>query len=124
MKWRDQILSKLERGDIAFGVSSEGQGMMLLVYDISETTIFARHVPSQTKAEFARNGQSKPIEGVGTITIKSAAPLPVETYNVVLGLDRKIRLMHSIEHIRLTEDEKRVLREVEEFYNARPLPED
>jgi hypothetical protein len=67
---------------------------------------------------------SKPIDGVGTITIKSAAPLPVETYNVVLGLDRKIRLMHSIEHIRLTEDEKRVLREVEEFYEARPFPKD
>ena len=124
MKWRDQILNKLERGDIAFGVSSHGQGMMMLVYDTTETTIYTRHVPSQTKAEFDRNGLSKPIEGVGTITIKSAAPLPSETYNIVLGLDRKIRLMHSIEHIRLTEDEKRLLLEIDEFYEARPLPDD
>ncbi len=124
MKWRDQILDSLERGDIAFGVSSAGQGMMMLVYDRTETTIFARHVPSQTKAEFDRAGQSRPIEGIGTITIKSAAPLPPDTYSIVLGLDRKMRLMHSIKHIRLTEDEKRVLREVESFYGERPLPED
>lgn len=124
MKWRDQILGKLERGDIAFGVSSSGQGMMMLVYDRSDTTIFARHVPSQTKAEFSRDGKSATIEGIGTIAIASAAPLPPETYSVVLGLDRKIRLMHSIEHIRLTDDEKRVLREVEDFYRARLLPED
>ena len=124
MKWRDEILGKLERGDIAFGVSSEGQGMMLLVYGRNEETILTRHVPSQTKAEFDRYGRSRAIEGVGTITITSAAPLPAETYNIVLGLDRKMRLMHSIEQIRITDDEKRVLRDIEEFYKARPLPED
>lgn len=124
MKWRDQILGKLERGDIAFGRSSTGQGMMMLVYDTTATAIFARHVPSQTKAVFDRTGQSKPIEAIGTIAITSAAPLPAETYNIVRGLDRKMRLMHSVEHIRLTDDEKRVLREIEEFYSSRPLPED
>jgi hypothetical protein len=124
MKRRDQILAKLEKGDIAYGVSTSGQGMMMLVYDKSATTILARHVPSQTKAEFDRKGLSKPVEGVGTITLTSAAPLPPETFNIVLGLDRKMRLMHSIEHIRLTDDEKRVLREVDDFYAARPFPED
>lgn len=122
MKWRDHILGKLERGDIAFGLSSEGQGMMMLVYDRSEATIFARHVPSQTRVEFDRDGMSKVIEGIGTITLTSAAPLPTETYNVVLGLDRKMRLMHSVEHIRLTDDEKRVLGEYGDFYAARPFP--
>ena len=97
---------------------------MMLVYDIDESTIFARHVPSQTKAVFDRSGRSKPIENIGTITIMSAAPLPPETYNVVLGLDRKIRLMHSVEHIRLTDDEKRLLKDADEFYGARPLPAD
>ena len=124
MRWRDQILGKLERGDIAFGVSSEGQGMMFLVYDTNDTTIFTRHVPSQTKAQFDRSGSSKPIEGVGTVAIVSAAPLPADTYNIVLGLDRKMRLMHSIQHIRITDDEKRVLREIDEFYRARPLPDE
>jgi hypothetical protein len=124
MKWREQILGKLEKGDIAYGISSSGQGMMMLVYDRSATTILARHVPSQTKAEFDRNGLSAAIEGVGTITLTSAAPLPPDTYSTVLGLDRKIRLMHSVEHIRLTDDEKRVLQEVGDFYAARPFPED
>ena len=45
-------------------------------------------------------------------------------YGIVLGLDRKMRLMHSIEHIRLTDDEKRVLREYEDFYSTRPFPSD
>jgi hypothetical protein len=124
MKRRDQIFGKLERGDIAYGVSSQGQGMMMLVHDRNETTLFTRHVPSQTKAEFGRNWQSNDINGIGTITLTSAAPLPAETYNIVLGLDRKIRLMHSLEHIRLTEDEKHLLREIEAFYKARPLPTD
>lgn len=124
MKWRDQILGKLERGDIAFGRSSHGQGMMMLVYDRTDMAIFARHVPSQTKAEFDLKGQSKPIDDVGTITLTSAAPLPAETYGIVLALDRKMRLMHSITHIRLTDEEKRVLREYEDFYDAHPFPED
>jgi hypothetical protein len=124
MKWREKILGRLERGDIAFGRSSNGQGMMMLVYETTPTTILARHVPSQTKAEFDFQGQSKPIDGTETITLTSAAPLPAVTYGIVLGLDRKMRLMHSIKHIRLTEDEKRVLREYEEFYAARPFPED
>ncbi len=96
----------------------------MLVYETTATTIFGRHVPSQTKVEFDRHGRSKPIDDDETITLTSAAPLPAETYDIVLGLDRKMRLMHSIEHIRLTDDEKRVLREYEEFYDARPFPED
>jgi hypothetical protein len=123
MKRRDWILAKLERGDIAFAVSSKGQGMMMLVHDRTETTILTRHVPSQTKAEFDQDGKSNTIEGVGTLTIKSAAPLPPDTYNIVLGLDRKMRLLHSLKHIRLTDDEKRILQEAENFYTARPLPE-
>lgn len=119
---RSYLLSAIEPGDIFFAVADDGSPKVMLAYRVDENSIFARLVTSQTKVEFGRDGKSKAVDGDYNCEIASAAPLAVHEYNVVRGLDRKMRLFHSLEHIRLTEDEKKLLLEIEAFYKARPLP--
>lgn len=122
-KSRSQVLAGIEAGDVIFGIAAGGQEKLLFVYRTSPDKIFARHVTSQSKAEFDREGKSTYCEGGGSCEIISAAPLPPDRYNVVVGLDRKTRLMHSLEQLRLTDTEARLLLEIDDFYRAWPLPE-
>jgi hypothetical protein len=119
---RSYLLNAIEPGDVFFAVASDESPRIMLAYRTDESSIFARLVTSQTKTEFGRDGKS--VDGDEQCTIVSAAPLGVYEYGVMLGLDRKMRLFHSLEHIRLTEDEKSVLDKIEAFYRARPLPID
>ncbi|MEO6178535.1 MAG: hypothetical protein ABIP15_02080 [Devosia sp.] len=96
----------------------------MLAYGADENSIFARLVTSQTKVEFGRDGTSKSAGDEDACKIVSAAPLPTHEYNVVLGLDRKMRLFHSLDDIRLTNDEKDVMPKLQKFYESRPLPDD
>lgn len=122
-KSRSKVLASIEAGDVIFGIAVGGQEKLMLVYKTSPTKIFARHVTSQTRVEFDRDGRSTHCEGGGSCTILSAAPLPPDRYDVVVGLDRKTRLLHSLDQLRLTDEEKRLLLEIDEFYRAWPLPE-
>lgn len=122
-KDRDRILNAIEPGDIVFAIANDGSPKVLLVYATTKHTMSARLVTSQTRIVFGRDGLSRSVDGNYTCVIASAAPLPPEPYNIVLGLDRKMRLIHSLDHVRLSEDEKRVLLELEAFYKSRPLPD-
>ena len=118
-KW---ILGNIEVGDVVFAVADDGAPKILLVYRTTKASIFARLVTSQTKIVLNRDGRSTFVDHNYTCEIVSAAPLPVEEYEVVLGLDRKMRLAHAPEQLRLTDAEKRLLLGIDEFYKARPLP--
>jgi hypothetical protein len=74
--------------------------------------------------EFTRAGQSQFVDGDYACAIASVAPLPVYEYEVLRGLERKLRLSHSLDQARPTEDEKNVLLGAVKFYQSRPLPED
>ena len=105
-----------------FGIANDGLPKILLVYRTTKESIFARLVTSQTKMVFNRQGHSTFVDHKYTCSIVSAAPLPVNEYNVVRGLDRKMRLAYSPGDGRLTGPEKRLLIGIDEFYKARLLP--
>lgn len=121
---RDQVLRAIESGDVIFAKASDGSSKLVLVHRVSETSIFARLVTSQTKMEFDRNGRTTFVDGDYTCQIVSAAPLPAHEYNVVLGLDRKMRLSHWASDVRLSQDEKKLLLTMDEYFQARMLPEE
>jgi hypothetical protein len=121
---REFVLGNIEAGDVVFAIANDGLPKILLVYRTTKESIFARLVTSQTKMVFNRKGHSTFVDHVYTCSIVSAAPLPVDEYNVVRGLDRKMRLAYSPGDGRLTEPEKRLLVGIDEFYKARLLPEE
>ena len=94
----------------------------MLVFRADDASIFARHVTTQTVVEFGRDGQSRVVEGGGTCTIVSVAPLAPNDYAIVLGLDRKMRLGQPPDGFRLSDDEVRLLADSHRFYKANLLP--
>lgn len=95
----------------------------MLAYRTDENAIFARLITSQTTMEFARDGASTFVDGDYTCTIASVAPLPVPEYTLLRGLERKLRLSHSLDQGRPSEDEKNALLSAIKFFKAWPLPE-
>jgi hypothetical protein len=120
---KEQALNAIKAGDIVFGVTAGGTGKLLLVYRTSASDIFARHVPSMARAQFDRDGKSRWCEGGGSCTIVSTATLPAEQYEVVIGLDRKMRTAKKNEDYRLSKAEIQLLLKGNDFFKARPLPE-
>jgi hypothetical protein len=120
---REDALNAIKVGDVIFGISAGGNGKLLLVSQASQTSIFARHVTSQSRAEFGRNGKSRWCEGGGSCTIVSTAILPPEEYAVVIGLDRKRQQARGGADQRLTKAEIQLILTYEDFFKARPLPD-
>ena len=58
---RQAALNAIKVGDVICGVSGSGQEKLLLVYEAGERTFLARHVTSQTSAEFGRDREALPI---------------------------------------------------------------
>lgn len=54
-------------------------------------------------------------------TIESAAPLPVDMHNILLGLDRKHRLEHDWDRIKSTDTEVQALVYAKHHYRANPI---
>lgn len=120
---REYLLNAIEAGDIFLAVASNGDPRIMLAYRTDEKTIFARLVTSQTMMEFGRNGASSFVDGDYTCSIVSVAPLPVAEYAILRGLERKLRLSHSLDQGRPSEDEKNALLDAVKFFKAWPLPE-
>jgi len=114
-------LKHVERGDVILGVDGGGRDKLLLVYKATKSRIFTRHVTSQKKVEFGRDGHSKKIRGGGRCSIVSTRPLPPTEYGIVLGLDRKMRLGQFPDGFMLTNDEVRVILKNCAYFMARPL---
>lgn len=120
---RDHILDAIKQGDVIYGIAAGGQEKLMLVYKTTPSAIFARHVTTQTTVEFDRDGRSRRCEGGGSCTIVSAAPLPAEQYDVVLGLDRKMQEAKEPSDFRLTKSEVQLLLTKGDFFLSHPLPE-
>jgi hypothetical protein len=106
---RKLMLSKLVVGDIFQAGGPNGARVPCLIYAVTATTIEARAVTTQAHYEFNREtGMGNWRDGI-PITINSIAPLPVEIHNIMLGMDRKCRLLNDIEDAALTDDEIRAL---------------
>jgi len=114
-------LKAIERDDVVLGIDGAGREKVLLVYKATKLTIFARHVTSQAKVKFGRDGLSKKIKGGGRCTIVSTRPLPPNEYAIVRGLDRKTRLGQPPDGLLLSKDEIRIILKSAAYFKARPL---
>jgi hypothetical protein len=108
---------------VIYGIGEGGQRKLLLVYQVDQTRILARHVTTQMKMEFDRQGNSRRTEE-GSCRIVSTAALPTRDHAVTLGLDLKMRTGKEHPDFVLTKAEVDLLLTVDDFFNAHLLPED
>lgn len=122
---RELSLSNLAEGDIFHGECPNGASLICLVTSVSENIIEARTVTTQLHFQFDRKtGIAKWGDEPVICTIDSVAPLPMEIYNVMLGLDRKFRQEDDPDdpdQFKLSDAEKRALLFVASFYPSNPL---
>ena len=104
-------LSRLVPGDIFHAACPNEASLICLVEMITSERIEARRVTTQDHVTFDLNDPEV------RCTIDSIAPLPVDIHNVMLGLDRKMRLRFD----KLNRAEKDALLFVGAFYPANPL---
>jgi hypothetical protein len=119
---RETLLGRLAVGDIFHAEAPNGASLICLVVAVSEATIQARTVTTQTQLEFdRRTGIAQSGDDRVPCTINSAAPLPLDVHDVMLGIDRKFRLERDPERLKLNEAEIRALLFVASHYSANPL---
>ncbi|CAN5917025.1 hypothetical protein BH11PSE3_BH11PSE3_37080 [soil metagenome] len=120
---RKSALRRLVVGDICHGTCPNGASLICLVEAVTDDRIEARRVTTQDHVVFDRaTGLTLPIDDHAGCTIDSIAPLPVAIHNVMLGLDRRMRLMSDSGP--LDEEEKAAFRFIISFYPAHPLKSD
>lgn len=117
-----QMLENVRAGDIIFGVGAGGQEKLLFVYEADDESFSARHVTSQMRVRFGRDGESRWAEGGGSCTIVSTAKLPPDMFAVALGLDRKFASRPEYPDSILTKDEIHLILNHDKFFKARVLP--
>jgi hypothetical protein len=118
---RKIMLSKLVAGDIFQADGPNGARVPCLIYAVTAKIIKARAVTTQAHYEFNRETGIGNWRGGNSIIINSIAPLPVEIHNIMLGMDRKYRLLHDIEGAALTDDEIRALLFLSEHHLSNQL---
>jgi hypothetical protein len=115
---RGAKLSRLLPGDIFHAECPSGASLICLVVAITDGRIEARRVTTQDHVTFELStGLSLPDDGEARCMIDSIAPLPVDIHNIMLGLDRKMRLRFQ----KPDGAEKDALLFVADFYPAHPL---
>jgi hypothetical protein len=119
---RKTLLGRLVVGDVLHATGAEGASLICLTVNVTKTTIQARRVTTQENLEFDRQtGVEKCDDEPGRID--SVAPLPLAVLNVILGIDRKYRLLQDPEQGKLSDAEVRALAVyVGPHYALNPLP--
>ena len=130
----ENLLRNLRSGDIFHGHGSNGAEFIALVTEVRGEIIEARTMTSQIELLFDREtGESvwtefppvRPGDGFQgnnvSCVIDSIAPLPLEIHEVLLGLDRKMRLERDPERVKFTEAEKNALLFISAHYPSFPL---
>jgi hypothetical protein len=117
-----QALRHVQVGDIIFGIAAGGQEKLLLVHEADDDGFSARHILSQTRVRFGRDGESRWAEGGGSCTIVSTAKLPPDMYAIALGLDRKWASRPEYPDSILTKDEVQLILNNGKFFKANLLP--
>jgi hypothetical protein len=119
---RTNALSKLAVGDIFHAQCPNGASLICLVESVTDTTIQARTVTHQIRLEFDRGtGIESGRKGETPCAVDSITPLPYDLHNVILGMDRKMRLEPDLAKHRLNDEEKRALVFIASFYPSNPL---
>lgn len=117
-----QALKDVRVGDIIFGIAEGGQEKLLFVYGADDDGFWARHVTSQTTAQFGWDGKTRWVEGGGSCTIVSTAKLPPDMYAIALGLDRKWASRPEYPDSILTKDEVQLVLNHDKFFKGHLLP--
>jgi hypothetical protein len=113
-------LKRLVVGDIFHGRCPNGASLICLVESTTDDRIQARRITTQCRLEFDRSTGATLGREIPCL-IDSIAPLPVEIHNLMLGLDRKMRLEHDSERFKLSKGEKDALRFVASHYASNLL---
>jgi hypothetical protein len=117
-----QALKDVQAGDVIFGIAAGGQEKLLLVHEADDDGFSARHILSQTRVRFGRDGESRWAEGGGSCTIVSTARLPPDMYAIALGLDRKWASRPEYPDSILTKDEVQLILNHDKFFKTHLLP--
>jgi hypothetical protein len=121
--WKS-VLSRLVIGDIFHAACPNGASFICLVEAIANDRIVSRRITTQECVDFElTTGLTLPASDEVRCAIDSITPLPVAMHNVLLGLERKMRLCRG-EKVRLNEEEKEALKFVADFYPANPVDEE
>jgi hypothetical protein len=116
---RAAALNNLAVGDIFHAESPNVASLICLVMAVTKTTIQARTVTHQMHLEFDRQtGVAEWGDNRVPCVVDSVTPLPVDIHNVMLGLDRKMRLEQDPERFKLNDAEKRALIYVDSHYSS------
>ena len=113
-------LTRLLVGDIFHAKCPNGASFICLVEAVTDDRILARRVTTQDNVEFDRNTGTT-LGSESPCTIDSIAPLPLEIHNVMLGLDRKMRLQRDPEKFKLNREEIQAIHFVNAYYPSNPL---
>lgn len=115
------VLSRLTVGDIFHATCPSEASLICLVEAVTEHKIVSRRITTQEHVDFElTTGLTLPATDEVRCRINSIAPLPVSIHNVMLGLERKMRLCRG-ERVRLNDEEKDALKFVADFYPANPV---
>ncbi len=117
---RAALLGRLLVGDIFHAICPNKASYICLVEAVTSDRIQARRVTTQEHVEFDRS-TGLTTGGAVPCTIDFIAPLPVHVHNVMLGLDRKMRLERNPERFKISEEEKEALHFMSSYYPANPL---
>ena len=124
MRSWESVLGRLAAGDIFHAACPGNASYICLVEAVADDRIVSRRITTQERVDFElATGLTLPADDEVRCRIDSIAPLPVPVHNVMLGLERKMRLCRG-EKVRLSEEEKDALRFVADFYSANPIDEE
>ena len=117
MQSRRDLLQKLTTGDIFHAESPNGASLICLTLSINSYTVTARTVTTQMTFYFDINsGIALSGKDLVSCTIDSIMPLPIDIYQVMLGLDKKFRCQKDFAKLKLTDKEIQGLLFVEKHY--------
>ena len=123
LDWKS-ILGRLVVGDIFHATCPSKASFICLVEAVADDRIVSRRITTQEHVEFElHTGLTLPSDDEVRCIIDSIAPLPIGIHNVMLGLERKMRLGRG-EKVRLNDEEKDALQFVDDFYSANPVSEE
>lgn len=125
---RRTALRNLSVGDIFHGRSPNGASLVCLVTALTDSTIYARRIPTQDDLEFDRN------TGIDREDMQSridcVAPFPPDIHDTFMELDRKYQkfgkmrrrgVEPDLEQYKLTPEEHRALLFIDEHLSANPI---
>eukprot|EP01012_Entosiphon_sulcatum_P051207 TRINITY_DN70326_c0_g1_i1.p1 TRINITY_DN70326_c0_g1~~TRINITY_DN70326_c0_g1_i1.p1 ORF type:complete len:125 (-),score=8.66 TRINITY_DN70326_c0_g1_i1:245-619(-) len=122
---REELLSRLEIGDVFYAVSEGNVAQAIcLVRSLDEDVVTSRRITTQECCKFDRRTGKAVGDVFSRGMIKSVEPLPPEILATFLEIDRQYRLGHRDEDsMKLTASQKAALLFIDDYYAQYPLGE-